>query len=543
MRDTCQGKTCRRLTYFTTLILGLSLLPACGGGGDNSVTALGGGFSRGEVRPLEFDPSGEAIASFGELSGGEEFAVILFAANVNEGNFNVELKSALLDQNSKLLESRNPETESPEEDPETSFHERLREEEEILGQWFADGGSTKDLSGGRGEGTGDVGSPTRIACAGGAGILINVLNSLNDISSYASSCAVEKRRTGNAVYYVDESAQGFVPDSTLNALINEFESKIAVEREYLGMESDVDGDGHFNVYFTPAVNRLGMDAGGYITGFFYGSDLFPKTGIPASNEMEILYMSIPDPTGKWGVTVGDSFWINNIAPTVLTHEYQHMINFNHKVLLGGIGAEQPWANEGLSHLLEDLSTQNGLSKVSAENPSRVALFLSAPEKSPFTGGTSLAQRGGSYLFFRYLCEQSDLARYPGVSSCRELLKELIQSEWKGVDNIERVTGWPFRNLLLDFYATLQLSDTGITADPRYNFQGICLTCAQDDNRGTVLNGISVKELPNVPVNASVSSPGGLFYNIFGKTITKAGNALNFVAQPGMIPGGAIIRLQ
>jgi hypothetical protein len=504
---------------------------------------LGGGFSRGEVRPLEFDPSGEAIASFGELSGGEEFAVILFAANVNEGNFNVELKSALLDQNSKLLESRNPETESPEEDPETSFHERLREEEEILGQWFADGGSTKDLSGGRGEGTGDVGSPTRIACAGGAGILINVLNSLNDISSYASSCAVEKRRTGNAVYYVDESAQGFVPDSTLNALINEFESKIAVEREYLGMESDVDGDGHFNVYFTPAVNRLGMDAGGYITGFFYGSDLFPKTGIPASNEMEILYMSIPDPTGKWGVTVGDSFWINNIAPTVLTHEYQHMINFNHKVLLGGIGAEQPWANEGLSHLLEDLSTQNGLSKVSAENPSRVALFLSAPEKSPFTGGTSLAQRGGSYLFFRYLCEQSDLARYPGVSSCRELLKELIQSEWKGVDNIERVTGWPFRNLLLDFYATLQLSDTGITADPRYNFQGICLTCAQDDNRGTVLNGISVKELPNVPVNASVSSPGGLFYNIFGKTITKAGNALNFVAQPGMIPGGAIIRLQ
>jgi hypothetical protein len=366
---------------------------------------------------------------------------------------------------------------------------------------------------------------------------------LNDISSYASSCAVEKRRTGNAVYYVDESAQGFVPDSTLNALINEFESKIAVEREYLGMESDVDGDGHFNVYFTPAVNRLGMDAGGYITGFFYGSDLFPKTGIPASNEMEILYMSIPDPTGKWGVTVGDSFWINNIAPTVLTHEYQHMINFNHKVLLGGIGAEQPWANEGLSHLLEDLSTQNGLSKVSAENPSRVALFLSAPEKSPFTGGTSLAQRGGSYLFFRYLCEQSDLARYPGVSSCRELLKELIQSEWKGVDNIERVTGWPFRNLLLDFYATLQLSDTGITADPRYNFQGICLTCAQDDNRGTVLNGISVKELPNVPVNASVSSPGGLFYNIFGKTITKAGNALNFVAQPGMIPGGAIIRLQ
>jgi hypothetical protein len=112
-----------------------------------------------------------------------------------------------------------------------------------------------------------------------------------------------------------------------------------------------------------------------------------------------------------------------------------------------------------------------------------------------------------------------------------------------VKNIEEATGWPFRNILLDFYATLQLSGTELSTDPRYNFQGINLNGPQEDNRGTILSGVQAQTLSTVPISASISSPGGLFYQLGGNTIESVGSSLNFSADPGMIPGGAVIRLQ
>ncbi|MDX1387070.1 MAG: hypothetical protein R3257_05725, partial [bacterium] len=210
-----------------------------------------------------------------------------------------------------------------------------------------------------------------------------------------------------------------------------------------------------------------------------------------------------------------------------------------------IGAEESWANEGLSHLMEDLShhSQDPLVQTSPENPSRVALYLQDPQGSAFTQGTSLAQRGGAYLFFRYLYEQANLGRYPNVADGEEFLRDLIQSSDKGLVNIEETLGWPLRNLLLDFYATLELSHTGLSDNARYNFHGIALIGEQNDNRGTVLNGDQNHPLTSVPIKGAVSSPGGIFYQVTGDTLISAGKSIEFLASPGMIPGGAVVRLR
>lgn len=511
---------------------------------------LGGGFGTGEVVPLNFDPSGQAQLNFGELSGGEEFTLLFFAANVNEGSFGIELQSGNGSQSSSPTQLlRAPSTLLPQNsfetsDPTSLFHSFLRQEEAIIGQVLQDSGSEKFFSA-QNEGGQSSLKSYDIPCAGRAGTLIKVLNSMSNTDSFDIICGIEKRTTDNAIYYVDEAALGVLPDGLLDQIINDFESKIDRERSLLGRESDVNGDGRFAVCFCPGVNRLGATVGGYITGFFYGGDLFSLKSLPASNEKEILFISVPDPNGIWGIPVATDFWTRNIAPSVIPHEFQHMINYQYKVLEHEIGAENTWANEGISHLMEDLNgnTSDPLQSTGMENPSRVGLFLQSPESASFTGGTSLAQRGGAYLFFRYLYEQANLQRYPGVGSGEEFLRQLIQSPEKGVANIETTTGWTFQNLLLDFYASLQLSHTGITANPRYNFQGINLFGDQNDNRGTILSGVQGQALDHLSVKGAVSSPGGIFFNVQGNTLKNAGKAIHFIAEPGMIPGGAVIRIK
>jgi hypothetical protein len=534
-----------------TLCLAL-FTAACGGSGAGNPTQdlLGGGYAPGEVRALEFGSDGNAAVDFGELSGGEQFALIFFAAGVNQGNFGVQVKSARDSSSTpppRYLRAPSPylpETEAEQGDPSSNFHELLRQEEQIVGQVLAQNGSEKFYTAGGADSL-ELAQSWNVPCADGTGILMKVINNLSNIDSYDTVCAIAQRTTSHAIYYVDETIAGSINNSTLNSVIDDFEAKIDRERSLIGQESDVNGDGRFAVCFCPSVNRLGNSAGGYVTGFFFGGDLISAESMPSSNEKEILFISVPDPSGQWGTVVPTDFWVSNIAKSVLPHEYQHMINYRFKVLNNQIGAEESWANEGLSHLMEDLDSHQSdpLPRVGMENPSRVAIFLQTPQTAAFTGGTSLAQRGGAYLFFRYLYEQANRGRYPGVIDGAELLSKLIASPFKGVKNIEEATGWPFRNILMDFYATLQLSNTGISDDPRYNFQGINLNGEQDDNRGTVLSGVQSQTLSTVPVTGSVNSPGGLFYNLGGNTIEGAGSSLNFSADPGMIPGGAVIRLQ
>jgi len=521
----------RSLSFLPSLVV-VSLLIGCGGGGGvDSASLLGGGLSTGEVRPLEFGSDNTASMNFSDLSGSEEFTVLFFNASVDEGNFEVELQSLSGPAPSKLLrQAPDPEFETAGEDGDITgaAHVWLREMEAGLAdqEGLAPGKNLEQIQ-------------QTVSCANGSGIQIKVLNSLSTTQAYTTTCGIQVRSTANAVYYVDQQVIGDISRSVLDKIIDDFEQKIPLERSILGSESDIDGDGLFTVYFTPEVNRLGNSGGGFVTGFFFGIDTVPTGAEPASNEREILYICVP---GDFGTVLSEDFWASNIAPTVLPHEFQHMISFNHHVVTRKGNAEIASFNEGLSHFLEDLSNGSQLDRVSVENPSRVSKFLSSTDSAPFTSGISIAQRGGAYLFFRYLYEQAQLGRYPGASDGNDLLRNLLQTDLTGVPNVEAATGLEFKDLLLDFYAALQLSNTGLTGDPRYNFRGIDLHASQEDNRGTVLDGVHT-EVVSGAGKGLVSSPGGLFFSLTGNDIIGSGQGINLVAAQGMIPGGAVIRLR
>ncbi|MBF0106732.1 MAG: hypothetical protein HQM16_15575 [Deltaproteobacteria bacterium] len=69
-----------------------------------------------------------------------------------------------------------------------------------------------------------------------------------------------------------------------------------------------------------------------------------------------------------------------------------------------------------------------------ENPARVSSYLSEVSDVCFTCGTSLRERGGSYLF-RYLYEQAELGNLPAVDSGNELLSALVDTDLRDVENV------------------------------------------------------------------------------------------------------------
>jgi len=356
------------------LVFANLMMISCGGSGSvDSSNLLGGGLNPGEVRTLSFDDKNQAQVSFSELSGQEEFALIFFGANLNEGPFNIQFQALDTSTGTRFLsmDPMKPSAQDPldkDDDATSSAHERLREaEQQFIG--------LKPYS------PGDGASNSKLmavnTCENG-GVQIKVLNSLDNTDAYSTTCAIPIRQTENALYYIDSEAQDVLTRDMVNPIIDDFEAKIPEEHALLGHESDVDQDGKIIVYFTPAVNRLGQNGGGFVTGFFFGGDLFPSSSTPSSNEAEILYALVPDPDGRWGADLTQGFWSSNIGPTILTHEFQHMINFNYKAIQHTLGGEEAWMNEGLSHFLEDLQRDSmgdlnhlAFRAVSNENPSRV----------------------------------------------------------------------------------------------------------------------------------------------------------------------------
>ena len=137
-----------------------------------------------------------------------------------------------------------------------------------------------------------------------------------------------------------------------------------------------------------------------------------------------------------------------------------------------------------------------------ENPSRVAMYLASPSTSGLvTSGTpNLLERGASYLFMRFLYEQS------GKSP--DFLRNLYASSLTGVDNLESSfegqSGFAvFSQFMARWSVAVAVSGRGLTQDARYtyaartehpntdNWEGAILMGDAEDGRGTVLEGVSL----------------------------------------------------
>jgi hypothetical protein len=126
-------------------------------------------------------------------------------------------------------------------------------------------------------------------------------------TGYKEIRAVVKKTTTHSTIVQDVAAPvpGFT-SSDFTEIGNEFESLIyPTDTTYFGKETDRNADGRVTILYTPEVNRA-TEAGsqGFVAGFFWGGDLVKKSEYaqlqipcPQTNEQEIFYMLVPDPSG------------------------------------------------------------------------------------------------------------------------------------------------------------------------------------------------------------------------------------------------------
>jgi hypothetical protein len=239
---------------------------------------------------------------------------------------------------------------------------------------------------------------------------------------------------------------------------------------YFGRESDIDGNGKVIILISGRINGLaatvtGWDSTFFIGGFFSQIDMFrpgtPQVPDGTSNGLEIFYMLAADPSGSYLPPI--NFPRANTREEnkqTLVHEFQHLISYSYRLFnFGARAAQQTWLEEGMSHMAEDLVGRN------TSNVGRANYYLSDPGAVSLEhDGAPLNQRGGIYLFMRYL----------GDRFGEDIYKQIVQSSCAGRSCIEAVTGENFYTTFADFLATLYLSGRGITSDGTYNYTSIDL---------------------------------------------------------------------
>ena len=295
----------------------------------------------------------------------------------------------------------------------------------------------------------------------------NVVSKL-DGSRFTSVTARLRYVGEHLLLYVDSVGQGFT-DSQYTALGALFDRDLyPLGIAAFGSESDLDGNGRVIVLFTPVVNSLSpapCGNQGFVTGFFYSSDLLLQSA--SSNRGEIFYSFIPDPAGTYSCPHTADFVLRTLPGTFL-HELQHMISFNQHVLARGGEPEATWLNEGLSHFAEELGARyyeakfpypSGRSSPDQIFPDSAGNFITPQllnayvylngtrvhSVTTYDGGGSIEDRGATWLFLRWLAAQK------GDS----VVTRLEQTSKTGAANVEDKAGEPFAALFADFSVALQ----------------------------------------------------------------------------------------
>jgi hypothetical protein len=238
--------------------------------------------------------------------------------------------------------------------------------------------------------------------------------------------------TQSSVVVADTSAgPETFDDAALQAFGDFFDGGVApLLTTTFGAPSDIDGNGRVILFFTPASNRLAPTGStGIVGGYFWGGDLFPVVtdslaglgGCANSNEAEILYLSVPSASTRASQL---------FTRATIGHEFQHLLNASRRLRVNGADElEEPWLNEGLSLLSEELLffAQSGLQPgmnigrdelVEADAIAtfndfaynlvgRLNVFLLSPHFHSLMGSDGIETRGAAWSFLRYALDRSD----------------------------------------------------------------------------------------------------------------------------------------
>ncbi|WP_157075946.1 Ig-like domain-containing protein [Neobacillus fumarioli] len=198
-------------------------------------------------------------------------------------------------------------------------------------------------------------------------------------------------------------------------------------------------------------------SGAYVAGYFYPGDLY---NTDHSNRSEIFYIDTYPAMGN-----GTTKDVSQVYST-LAHEFQHMVNYNQKVLVqGNTKGMDTWLNEGLSMAAEQIYDGHGLSdQVDYYNNSTSIQNGHSLLYWDYNGDT-LSNYALSYLFVQYVKLQAGQGD--------RIFKEIIQdraSTYQAIEDIAKKYIDPnitFGKLMTDFrIACLLKQPTGL-----YGFKG------------------------------------------------------------------------
>jgi hypothetical protein len=389
--------------------------------------------------------------------------------------------------------------------------------------------------------------------------------------TYTEIRAAVKKVTAHATIVQDITSpvNGFSA-ADFTEIGNEFESLVyPTTRTYFGNETDRNVDGRVTILYTPEVNKA-TEAGstGFVAGFFWPGDLVKKTEYqqigdecPQTNEQEIFYMLVPDPSGTINSNPRSVALIKQNTRGTIAHEFQHMINQGIRLLNPAVdSAESTWLNEALSHVAEEVvgRTKRGFSdfeKLSfsdvnppgsqddynaffRQNLARYRSWMQRPDTSSPTSravGTELAPRGAAWMFLRYAVD------HHSNGNMKTFLKNVVAGPDVGLRNLLQHSNGAQYDDLLSGWLISQFTD-GLSVPnlpARYRMQ----SWAVRDVMAGANSGVFPLKVTLLPANVDTKSISGSG-NYFRLTRTGASPETTFrmVAQSGSIlnlPGARV----
>jgi hypothetical protein len=360
---------------------------------------------------------------------------------------------------------------------------------------------------------------------------------------------------------VASPSTGFSP-TDFNEIGQEFESLIyPTTRDYFGDETDRNADGRVTILYTPEVNKAtAQGAAGFVAGFFWAGDLVKKsewealgTSCPQTNEQEIFYMLVPDPSGSINGNQRSVAVVRQNTRGTIAHEFQHMINQGQRLLNPVVdSAETVWLNEGLSHFAEEVTgrARRGFTDFQKltfndvnpggqsgddynaffrQNLARYRSWMQRPDTSSPTSNAAarqLAPRGAAWMLLRYTAD------FHSGGNLKSFLRNVVAGPDIGLRNLLRhANGAQFDDLLSGWLVSQFTDGLGIPGLPaRYNMT----SWAVRDAMAGVSNNLFPLLVTPLPASVDTKSISGSG-NYFRLTRTGASGETTFRM---IAPGGS-----
>lgn len=250
----------------------------------------------------------------------------------------------------------------------------------------------------------------------------------------------------------------------------------------------VDGVEPIFLLISPAVGDYGKDS---TLGYFAQRDCFPARGdgpkaIQRSNAKEMIYVS-----SRIVLEGAPDDYLGTVA-----HEFQHMINFNQKVLVGrNRVSEDLWIDEGMAMYAIE-ATGYGLFGGGAVLGAHVKAFQADPGGYSLTeweGNPEGSGYGAVYLLMVYLADRFGPT----------IIREIVTSSTLGMSNLDQVLakrGTTFARVFHDWAAANAIEGLGVEPEARHAYKNLRM---RGVNGATRLRGFATQSV-KPPVRWPVS---------------------------------------